>query len=119
MGELLFKRTVYKSKETGEYVYPIDAVIGLQEKDRIASELSARLIQGAASKSYEKSNDDYASGKVTRQTVKNKVAEVGELAVESCGEHRKVEKIDIYADEDYVSMQFTIPRMNIHYPFKG
>jgi len=40
MGELIFKRIVYKSKETGEYVYPIDAVIGLSERDRISNELS-------------------------------------------------------------------------------
>ena len=105
MGELIFKRIVYKSKETGEYVYPIDAVIGLSERDRISNELSARLIQKAASQSYEKSSADVADGKVTRQTVKNKVHEVGELATESKSKHKKVEQIDIFADEDHVHMQ--------------
>ena len=73
MGEIQFARTVYKSKETDEYVYPIDAIIGLEERERLSKELCARLIQGAADRSYEKSSKDYASGKVTRQTVKNKI----------------------------------------------
>lgn len=105
MGEIKYKRTVYKTKETEEYVYPIDEIIGLEERERVTKELSARLIQGAADRSYEKSSKDFASGKVTRQTVKNKIAEVGELVKKSDGEHKKVEKLDIYADEDHVPMQ--------------
>lgn len=105
IGELKFKRIMYKSKETGEYVYPMDVVIGLNKRDRISNELSARLIQKAASLSYEKSSEEVVDGKVTRQTVKNKVHEVGEVAIESKKEHRKIEQIDIYADEDHVHMQ--------------
>ena len=105
IGELKFKRIMYKSKETGEYVYPMDVVIGLNKRDRISNELSARLIQKAASLSYEKSSEEVVDGKVTRQTVKNKVHEVGEVAIESKKEHRKIEQIDIYADEDHVDMQ--------------
>lgn len=105
IGELKFKRIMYKSKETGEYVYPMDVVIGLNKRDRISNELSARLIQKAASLSYEKSSEEVVDGKVTRQTVKNKVHEVGEVAIESKKEHRKVKQIDIYADEDHVDMQ--------------
>lgn len=105
MGEIQFARTVYKSKETDEYVYPIDAIIGLEERERLSKELCARLIQGAADRSYEKSSKDFASDKVTRQTVKNKIEEVGELAIKSDGRHKKVAKLDIYADEDHVAMQ--------------
>ena len=37
--------------------------------------------------------------------MKNKIEEVGELAIKSDGKHKKVAKLDIYADEDHVAMQ--------------
>ena len=105
MGELQFSRTMYFSKENNAYEYPIDSIIGLEARERISSETSALLIEACGHNSYEKSSEKVTKGVVSRQTVKNKLLEVGELATESSHERRKVDHLDLYVDEAHVSVR--------------
>jgi len=105
MGELQFSRTMYFSKENNCYEYPIDSIIGLEARERISSETSAMLIEACAYNSYEMSSEKVTKGAVSKQTVKNKLLEVGELATESSHQRKKIDHLDLYVDEAHVSVQ--------------
>lgn len=77
----------------------------MEARERISSETSALLIEACGHNSYEKSSEKVTKGVVSRQTVKNKLLEVGELATESSHERRKVDHLDLYVDEAHISVQ--------------
>lgn len=105
MGVLEIERTCYYDKTDDSYVYPVDALIGLEPRERISKELAAGLINEAVSTSYQHSCDIVDTVDVSRQTVKNKISEIGEVVFESDLKQKKVEHLDIYADEDHVAVR--------------
>lgn len=105
MGVLDIERTCYFDQKNNAYVYPIDSIIGLEPRERVSKELSAELVNEAVTTSYQHSCDMFDTVSVSRQTVKNKTCELGEVVFESDSKQKKVEHLDIYADEDHVTIR--------------
>ncbi len=104
-GTLHFKRDYYMHKESREYVYPVDAMVGITPYSRITEHLCALLVNHAAEVSYEKSAVIVTGGKISKQTVKNKLMDVGRLEKEAPEKKRIVKELQVLADEDHVHLQ--------------
>ena len=55
-GKAKFERRYYQDKETGEYVYLTDAVLGIDKGERIDKKVKSEVIERANDQSY---NNDY------------------------------------------------------------
>lgn len=55
-GVLEYNRTYYKKTADGSYVYPIDAVVGIESYQRLSSGVSQELVAVATRASYAKSS---------------------------------------------------------------
>lgn len=105
VGMIDFKRDYFWSKVEGTYLYPVDTMIGLEPYARIGDEISAKLVAQAGEVSYEKSAVFVTEGKISKQTVKNKLCQIGKLETPIPKEKRIVKELHIFADEDHVAMQ--------------
>lgn len=103
-GILNYRRTYYKDKAEG-YVYPVDHLIGVEGSSRMSREIEAELVETSAHYSFAKASAIVTDGELSRQTVHNKVGDVGEVAY--VPEKRKAtpKELHIFADEDHVAMQ--------------
>ena len=105
VGYINIKRDYYYDKESKEYIYPIDLMLGITPYERVGSNVSARLVMQAAEVSYEKSATIVAGGEVSKQTVKNKIVTVGSLEKEAPVEKRVVKELHVFADECHAPLQ--------------
>lgn len=106
LGEIKFSRDYYYNKNTEEYETPLDAMMSIERRARIGGAVSAKLSTKATVESYERTTQDVTGGLVSRQTVLNHIHKTPELEKEpKDSEKRKVEILDVYADEDHVHLQ--------------
>lgn len=106
LGELHLKRDYYYDKISKHYVFPLDAVLGIEPFVRTGKNVSARLVEAATEYSYAKSSKIVTDGKVSRQTVRNKILKAPELEVVSLPSEKKaVKELHVFADEDHVHLQ--------------
>lgn len=106
LGELNLKRDYYYDKINKRYTVPLDAVLGIEPFVRAGKNVSARLVEAATEYSYAKSAKIVIDGKVSRQTVRNKILKAPELEVVSLPlEKKAVKELHVFADEDHVHLQ--------------
>jgi len=106
LGEIRFTRDYYYNQKTEEYETPLDAMMSIEQRARVSGAVSAKLTTKATVESYERSTQDVTGGQISRQTVRNHILKAPELEKEPSGaEKRKVEILDVYADEDHVHLQ--------------
>ena len=103
LGEVEDRRTYYRTKEK-EYGYPVDAIVGVESRQRVASGVNEELVQNACAMSYGKSAQLATGNRVSRQTVMNKVRE-SHVPPTPEQEARKVNVLHIDADEDHVTLR--------------
>lgn len=115
-GQVEFERTYYKM-EAG-YGFLADKVVGLESYDRISKNVCAELVDKAALMSYQRSAEEAANGKVTKQTVMNKIRKTKGLELMPKGKGRKVKVLYVVADEDHVPLQngknVIVPLITVH-----
>lgn len=104
-GELSFDRTYFKNSKTKEYICILDYLIGIKESTRMSGEIESELLNNAADMSYAKSSQAVCDGLLSRQTVRNKVLDVTELAHVPKKAQKTPKELHIFADEDHVHMQ--------------
>ena len=105
-GKAKFERRYYKDKETGEYVYLTDAVLGMEKGERIDKKVKAEVIERASEQSYNKSGKmvvpdiDISSTTVMHNVRKNK----WKMDIEERKEEEKIKAKYIYiqVDEDHI-----------------
>lgn len=107
LGELNLPRDYYHDKKRNHYVYLLDQAIGIAPYTRIAADPCAKLATYATEVSYAKSAQIVTDGNVSRQTVRNKILELGsiEKTVVEDSQKRAVKELHVFADEDHVHMQ--------------
>jgi hypothetical protein len=103
LGPLTYKRTYFDVKDARAYI--LDGILGVDAYERVDAGVSARLVNGAATASYERSAEMFTGGHVSRQTVKNKVMNTGEVAYVPIRNAELPYAVHIFADEDHVSLQ--------------
>jgi len=102
VGEMRYRRTYYET-DTGERVYLLDHLVGIEPYERVSRALCAKLVNYAVDASYSRSVKA-AEASVSRQTVCNKVHGLKEVVtdVERLPETPKV--LHIFTDEDHVHL---------------
>lgn len=104
-GEFEYERTSFVNSKNKEHIYLLDYLIGVEESSRMSREIESDLVNNAAEVSYSKASEAVCDGAVSKQTVRNKILDVSELAhLPKKAEHTPKE-IHIFADEDHVHMQ--------------
>jgi hypothetical protein len=108
VGTLHFKRTGYEDKNTGEYIYLLDKILGIEGHQRITLGAAAKILEESILTSYEKggkaaSPTDAASKQSVKKLVHETIIEFPPVEVK---EKKKMCHLHIVADEDHVSAQF-------------
>lgn len=108
LGTVQFKKTLFQNKKTGEYVYLLDRILGVESHERITEDAEAKLLEEAVQTSYRKAGKETSlMDEVSKQTVKNKLHKLNFSAEqEKPAEKKVVDFLYIDADEDHVSLQF-------------
>ncbi len=108
-GEVRYKRTYYRNKNTGEYSYLSDEAVGISAHDKLDASLKAKLIEEAVYMPYSKSGEKVSEAvTLTSQTVMNSIRELGRVEnnlVEIKQAKKTVKVLYIEADEDHVALQ--------------
>src|SRR6056297_2309661 len=109
-GEFQYFRVYYKSKGGKGFTYLVDDIVGIERYQRIDNGLTAKIVALASNYSYYKSAEIAVPRvKLSRQTVKNKIRQVGEIdnsiLDEEVKEKRKVKHLYVEADEDHIALQ--------------
>ena len=110
LGEICYSRTYFHNKETGEYCYLLDRLMGLESH--------ARISEDAVESSYRKGGINACIGEqeVSKETVMNKLHTLEFPLLEPLKEKRKVGRLYIDADEDHVSLQYLEKKGDIKKP---
>lgn len=105
IGNITYARDCYTEKASGHCCFPLDAYLGVAKRERVSDQLSARLVEEATKMSYQRSADVVAGGHVSRQTVCNKIQELGHEEIPIPAVKKQVRELHIFADEDHVHLQ--------------
>lgn len=108
LGNVVFSKTLFTSRETGKSEYLLDRILGLEPNERITEDAQAKMLEEAVQTSYRRGGEEASLGTdVSRQTVKNKIHQLEFPKNEERPEKKKeVDYLYIDADEDHISLQF-------------
>jgi hypothetical protein len=104
LGYITFERTYFDHADGG-HIYLLDQILDVDSYERVDAGISAKLVNNAAISSYGKSADIVTGGRISRQTARNKVMELGEVAIVPTRSEHTPETLHIFADEDHVHLQ--------------
>lgn len=118
LGEVQYHKTYFHNKETGEYSYLLDQLMGLEKHARISEDAEARILEEAVESSYRKGGINACIGEqeVSKETVMKKLHALEFPKLEPLSEKRKVSRLYIDADEDHVSLQYLEKKGDIKKP---
>ena len=118
LGEIHYSRTYFYNKETGEYCYLLDRIMGLEPHARISEDAQARILEEAVESSYRKGGINACIGEqeVSKETVMNKIHVLEFPLLKPLKEKKKVSRLYIDADEDHVSLQYLEKKGDIKKP---
>lgn len=118
LGEIRYHKTYFHNRNTGEYCYLLDQLMGLEKHARISEDAEARILEEAAESSYRKGGINASIGdqEVSKETVMNKLHALEFPALAPLKEKRKVSRLYIDADEDHVSLQYLEKKGDIKKP---
>ena len=73
LGTVTFKKTLFTNRESGQSVYLLDRIIGLEKHERISEDAVARMLKEAVQTSYRRGGEETSlTTDVKKQTVKIK-----------------------------------------------
>ncbi|WP_353892222.1 ISLre2 family transposase [Proteinivorax hydrogeniformans] len=108
-GEMTYKRTYFKNKETKKYSYLADENAGITAHMRIEPTLKSELLEATTKLSYEKATQElsrYNSElKLSKQTAANTVRDFKAKDYEIPCDKKEVPTLYIEADEDHLSVR--------------
>lgn len=102
-GKTKFERRYYEEIETGEKHYLTDEIMGIQKRERIDKNVTAKVIEYAGDESYSKSGKKVVANEEISSTTVMKNVRKQDLIVkqEELEEKKEVEYLYIQADEDH------------------
>lgn len=118
LGEIQYHKTYFHNRETGEYCYLLDQLMGLEKHARISEDAEARILEEAVESSYRKGGISASIGEqeVSKETVMKKIHALEFPDLKPLDEKRKVSRLYIDADEDHVSLQYLEKKGDIKKP---
>jgi Uncharacterised protein family (UPF0236). len=107
LGEVIYRKTLFENKKSGEMCYLLDRIMGIEKNERMSEDAIAALLSEAVESSYRKGGEAASiRDKVSKQTVKTKIHGLKFPEAEAAPEKKTVEYLYIEADEDHISLQF-------------
>ena len=116
IGTVRYERTYYR-RRAGGYEYPVDAVVGLELYQRVSGGVGQALVETCCKMSYGKSSEVVTGGRVSRQTVMQKIRQ-STVPEPPTVERKHVAALHIDADEDHATMvggkHSIVPLINVY-----
>ncbi len=107
IGDVTFKKTLFKSKQSGDRCYLLDRIMGLEPHERFTEDAEARMLLEAVQTSYRKAGEETSlMSDVSKETVMNKLHALEFPEEPKPAEKKVVDYLYIDADEDHVSLQY-------------
>lgn len=108
LGSFNYKRTYYRDRKTGEYIYLSDRQFGIGPKTKTMEDSRALALKEAVESSYRKGGlCASATESLSKGSIKDLIHRlVVEMPEPEVNEKKKVRILHINADEDHVSAQF-------------
>ena len=108
LGSFSYKRTYYRDKKTGEYVYLSDHQFGIKPKTKTMEDSKALALKEAVESSYRKGGlCASVTDSLSKGSIKNLIhGLVVDMPQPEIKEKKKVKILHINADEDHVAAQF-------------
>ena len=103
LGSFSYNRTYFNVPNGRSYL--LDKILGVAAYERIDAGVSANLVNHSAIHSYGRSADIVTGGQISRQSVRNKLINTGEVAYIPDKKNQTPETLHIFADEDHVNLQ--------------
>ena len=118
LGDVTYKRTLFKNKTTGESCYLLDQLMQIDKHTRITEDAVARILEEASESSYRKggNNASIIGSNITKETVMNKVHKLQFPPVKLPDKKNRIDKLYIDADEDHVALQYLVKKGDIKKP---
>ena len=106
-GDVSFNNTLYRNRDTGEYRYLLNGVVGIEGHERFSTAAEAKLLSEAVRTSYRRASKVLPSkSHITKTTVMNKAHGINdELPAHKPTQKKTVKYLYIDADEDHVAEQ--------------
>ena len=107
-GDVVYDRTYFKNKSTGEYAYLCDERYGIEPHERMDMSLKAAIVEKSNDLSYAKSIEEFNTGIYSRSTVMNLIREMGPIEnnyITSKSKNKPIKELFVEADEDHVATQ--------------
>ena len=108
LGDVAYKRTLFKNTKTGDSCYLLDRLLGISPHTRMSEDAAARILEEAVDSSYRKggANASISGSTMSKETVMNKLHALKFPPILNQGEKKAVETLYIDADEDHVPLQY-------------
>ncbi len=107
IGDVTFKKTLFKNKQSGEGSYLLDRIMGVDPHERLTEDAEAKMLWEAVQTSYRKAGEETSlMSNVSKETVMNKLHALEFPEAPKPAEKKVVDYLYIDADEDHVSLQF-------------
>jgi len=121
MGTIRFERTGYENKKTGEYIYLLDRILGIDAHQRITLGAAAQILEETIMSSYRRggeraSKTDAASKQAVKKLVHGTIVEMPLKEPET---KKKMKHLHIVADEDHVAAQLWKEKGDLKEGVKG
>lgn len=107
IGDLTFRKTLFRNKTTGEARYLVDEKLGFEKHERMTEDAEAKMLKEAVQTSYRKAGEEMSIlSSMSKQTVMNKLHDLEFPRYEHKGPKKVVENLYIDADEDHIALQY-------------
>ena len=107
IGDLTFRKTLFRNKMTGEARYLVDEKLGFEKHERMTEDAEAKMLKEAVQTSYRKAGEEMSiMSSMSKQTVMNKLHGLEFPRYEHTGPKKVVENLYIDADEDHIALQY-------------
>lgn len=118
LGDVIYKKTLFRHKETGVSRYLLDDLMGIESHARITEDAVARILDEAVESSYRKGGENacITGDTISKMTVMNKIHQLEFPTLKNDGEKKCVSTLYIDADEDHVSLQYLVHKGDIQKP---
>lgn len=118
LGSVTYHKTLFRNKETGQYEYLLDRIMGLEKHARMTEDAEAKILEEAVQTSYRRGgeNASMTDEVVSKETVMNKLHVLTFPKTEPQPEKKALKYLYIDADEDHVSLQYWEKKGDIRKP---
>lgn len=118
LGDVTYKRTLFKNTKTGSSCYLLDKLLEIEPHTRMSEDAIARMLEEAAESNYRKGgvNASISGSVLSKETVMNKLHALEFPKTVHRGEKKEVETLYIDADEDHVALQYLVEKGDIKKP---